>query len=94
MRVVLLPRALQDLVALRAYIARNNPAAAEQIADRIERAIGRLADAPRLGRPGRVSGTRELVITGTPYIAAYRARPQRIEVLRIVHGARRWPRRF
>ena len=89
MRVVLLPRALQDLVALRAYIARNNPAAADQVADRIERAVRRLADAPRLGRPGRVRGTRELVITGTPYIAAYRGKPQRIEVLRIVHGARR-----
>ncbi len=41
-----------------------------------------------------MSGTRELVITGTPYIAAYRVRPQRIEVLRIIHGAQRWPKRF
>ncbi len=54
MRVVLLPRALQDLVALRAYIAQNNPAAADRLADRIERAIRQLTDVPGLpaGRAG------------------------------------------
>jgi toxin ParE1/3/4 len=59
-----------------------------------DKSLRRLADAPRLGRPGRVGGTRELVITGTPYIAAYRLGPQRAEVLRVLHGAQRWPRRF
>lgn len=55
----------------------------------VERVSG-LAFYPLIGRPGRVEGTRELVISDTPYIAIYRVK-DRVEVLRIRHGAQRWP---
>ena len=35
--------------------------------------------------------TRELVIAGLPYIAVYRSQPEVVEVLRILHGAQKWP---
>jgi toxin ParE1/3/4 len=44
-----------------------------------------------MGRPGRVSGTRELVIPGTPYIVPYRVRGGKLEILRILHATQRWP---
>jgi len=43
---------------------------------------------------GRVPGTRELVVTGTPYIVAYRVRDETVEILRVFHAARKWPERF
>ena len=53
-----------------------------------------LARHPRMGRPGRVRGTRELVINRTPYIAAYRVSGDVVTILRLLHGARRWPGRL
>jgi toxin ParE1/3/4 len=53
-----------------------------------------LAIHPEIGRPGRIRGTRELVATGTPYIVAYRFVADRLTVLRLLHGARRWPRKL
>ena len=50
-----------------------------------------LAEHPGMGRPGRISGTRELVVTRFPYILPYRVRGNAIEVLRIFHTARKWP---
>ncbi len=44
-----------------------------------------------MGRNGRVPGTRELVISGTPYIAAYRLAGNALRILRIIHGAQEWP---
>jgi toxin ParE1/3/4 len=46
---------------------------------------------PNRGRAGRIAGTRELVVSGTPYIVAYRVASDRTIVLRILHAARRWP---
>jgi len=53
-----------------------------------------LSDNPALGRTGRVRGTRELVIAGTPYIVAYRVRGEVAQVLRVLRGAQQWPRRM
>ena len=61
------------------------------IDERIEESIERLLQFPEIGRTGRVSGARELVISDTPYIAAYRIKGQDITVLRVLHGARLWP---
>ena len=87
-------RARHDLQAVREYIAEVNPGAARQVAQRILQAVGLLAEQPSLGRPGRVPETRELVITGTPHIAAYRVVDDTIVILRVLHGARQWPERW
>jgi toxin ParE1/3/4 len=58
---------------------------------KIEESVTLLADHPELGRAGRVPGTRELVIPSTPYLIPYRVRGQRIDILRVFHGRRRWP---
>jgi toxin ParE1/3/4 len=77
------------------YIAHDNPAAAKRVGRRLLSAVDTLATQPRLGRPGRVAGTRELVIPRLPYIAIYRvveaahAAAGEVEVLRVLHGARR-----
>jgi toxin ParE1/3/4 len=80
------------LVELVTYIAADNPRAAYRMHGEIRRQTGVLAAHPQAGRLGRVPGTRELVITGTPYIAAYRVTNDKATILRLLHGARRWPR--
>jgi toxin ParE1/3/4 len=55
---------------------------------------GLLGEHSKLGAPGRVPGTRELVIPKTPYIVPYRVRGSRIEIARVYHSARRWPDRL
>src|SRR5437588_397556 len=61
----------------------------------IKRAIvSLLSNHPEMGRAGRVPGTRELVIPNTPFIVPYRLEGNRIQILRIFHGSRRWPERF
>lgn len=61
--------ALNDLVAAREYIAQENPKAARRVASRIREAIEYLQDHPNMGRLGRLSDTKELVVSGTPFIA-------------------------
>ena len=95
MKLVWSPQAVEDLAALRAYIEGDDPGAARKTALRIVEAVETLIPAnPKIGRPGRVSGTRELVIARAPFVVPYRLREGRIEVLRIFHGARRWPERL
>lgn len=86
-----LKRALANLEAEAEYISRDNPVAARRVVGAIGRAVELLANHPALGRHGRVEGTRELVIAGTPYIVPYRVREGRVEVLRVFHAARKWP---
>ena len=59
--------------------------------DAIEAAVSRLADFPESAKPGRVSGTRELVVPATPFIVVYRIEAAGIVILRVLHGARKWP---
>jgi toxin ParE1/3/4 len=92
MNIIWSPEAIEDLISLRAYIAEESPAGARQIVLRILHDVERLLpDNPHMGRPGRVPGTRELVIPQTPYIVPYRVRGQTIQILRVYHSARRWP---
>jgi len=83
--------ALANLNMEAEYIARDNPNAAARTVELIVRAVNQLQDFPAIGRPGRVAGTRELVVTGTPYIVPYRVRNRYVEILRVFHGARGWP---
>jgi toxin ParE1/3/4 len=92
MNLVWSPEAMEDLAALRAYIAQDDPAAARNVALHIVRNVETLLPrTPAMGRPGRVPGTRELVIPDTPYIVPYRLVGNAIQVLRVFHSARRWP---
>jgi toxin ParE1/3/4 len=86
-----LDQAVEDLKAVRTYIARDNPSAAVDIAQRIRDAVKLLGDYPAAGRAGRVPNTRELVVTGTPYILPYRVSAESVEILRVLHGAQQWP---
>jgi toxin ParE1/3/4 len=76
------------------YLAQDNADAAGAAVDRILSAVEVLGRHPQMGRSGRVPRTRELVITGTPFVVAYRVRKDRIEILAVLHGARQWPDRF
>ena len=94
MRVVFTRPALFDLKTIGDHIARDDRAAAKRMVARVVEAAQLLAGQPGLGRRGRVEDTRELVVAGTPYIAPYRVRSDRVEVLRVFHGARKWPKRL
>ena len=94
MRVRWLRRALANLEAEADYIGEDSPAAARRVVQRIFRAVNLLKKNPAMGRPGRVAGTRELVVAGTPYILPYRVRGDAVEILRVFHAARRWPEGF
>jgi plasmid stabilization system protein ParE len=71
------------------FIATSDPVAAGLIADRIGISVRSLSGLPA-GRPGRVAGTFEKVVSGTPYIVAYAISPDSITVLRLIHGRRNW----
>lgn len=94
MNVVWTSRALEDLEAIRRYIETDDARAAVRVVVRILRLTSQLEFTPSIGRPGRVSGTRELVMVEVPYIVAYRMTAGVLEVLRVLHTSRRWPRRF
>ena len=84
-------RAVRHLAHLRAYIARDRPEVAREVASTILTSVELLADQPGLGRAGRVPGTRELVVPGTPYLLPYRVRGDRLEIIAVFHGRQRWP---
>ena len=84
--------AVRDIESLHAYVAGGNPEAATVVINRVVTGIERLLRHPDLGRNGRVPGTRELIVA--PYIVAYRAKKTAIEILAVIHSARRWPDSF
>lgn len=75
------------------YLTKENPRAAIEQGDRTLRSLSYLIEHPEIGRLGRKQGTRELVISGTPFIVVYRVMPRvkRIELIRVLHGAQQWP---
>jgi len=87
-------RAEIDIGDLLEYIAHDDIAAAYRVYESIRKQVGLLAEHPEIGRIGRVSSTRELVITATPYIVAYRIKQDRVEILRVLHGSRKWNKKF
>ncbi len=91
MKVIWSRRAILNLTALRNRIARDSEQQAAMVAARILHSVDLLQSQPVLGRAGRVSGTRELVIPGTPYLIPYRVRGERLELIAIFHGRQRWP---
>jgi toxin ParE1/3/4 len=83
--------AKQNLKQVEDYIAQDNPRAAIDTVLKIVKSIEALADHPAMGKAGRIFNTRELIIGGTPYIVPYRVKEGHIEILRVLHGAMRWP---
>lgn len=94
MRVKWLRSALANLNSEAEYVSQDNPGAAAHMVTKIIQAVGNLRRFPGSGRPGRVPGTRELVVSGTPYIIPYRVRGDTVVVLRVFHAARKWPHRL
>lgn len=86
--------ALGDIKSQIAYVAAENPGAARRVADRIREPAAALGELPT-GRPGRVRGIYEKVVTGLPYVIAYaitnQAGREGLSILRVVHSARDWP---
>lgn len=82
--------ALADLVEAQNFIARDNPAAAQAVAQRIWDAAAKLCDNPNIGRAGHVAATLEWVVTDTPYLIVYRVKNEAVEILRVWHGRRNW----
>ena len=85
------PRARVHLRHAEAFIAEDNPRAAARTAERSLDATERLIDFPAIGRPGKLPHTRELVVPETPYFLPYRVKGDVIEILGVIHGARKWP---
>ncbi len=91
MRVVWTASARRDLEAIWSWLAQDNPAAADRVDEDILVAGESLAAMPRRGRTGRLAGTRELIVTGRPYLLVYVVRDEGVAILRIIHMARDWP---
>ena len=83
--------ALRDLEAIGDSVAKDKPGAASRLVGAIFDRTGILILHPETGRPGRIAGTRELVVSGTPYVVPYRVRAGDVEILAVFHGARRRP---
>jgi toxin ParE1/3/4 len=94
MRVRWTTPAREQFVGAYEYIAEENGAAAARTADQIWESTQLLAHHPMAGRAGRVAGTRELVITGTPFLVAYRIEKNEVRILAVLHAAREWPEEF
>lgn len=91
MKVVWSRRAIRHLVSLREYIEKDSEQNASVVAKRILSAIELLQSRPEMGRPGRVLGTRELVVPDTPYLIPYRVRRDRLELIAVFYGRQKWP---
>ena len=91
MKIVWSRRAIRHLVHVREYVEKESEKGASRIAGRILEAVDVLRDHPDMGRPGRLPGTRELVVPGTAYVIPYRVRGERLELIAVFHGRQKWP---
>ncbi len=86
--------AAKVLESIQDYIAKDNPRAAFEVAQKLRHTTNQLSDHPKLGRAGRVHGTYELVIPGLPYIVPYRIKGKEVHILNLYHASRKWPEAF
>ena len=75
------------------YVAIDSPSASRRLSERVFAAVDYLLDFPEIGRPGDRRGTRELVVTGTPYIVVYEVEDPTVRILRVWHTRQDWKRR-
>lgn len=84
-------RAFQHIASAEEFISRENPTAARKVAEAIYKTAEKLEIFPDIGKPGRVSGTRELPLTKYPYTLVYRVRPSKVIIYAVMHHARKYP---
>lgn len=89
-RVTWRPMAREDRASIMDYIAQDNPLTAADLDDEIETKTSALAKHPRLYKPGRVKGTREMVIRPN-YVVIYQEAGDEVAILRVLHAAQQWP---
>ena len=94
MKVLWSRRAIRHLIALRNLVAKDSEQNAAEVAKRILDAVELLPSHPALGRPGRLPGTRELIVPNTPFVIPYRFRRERGELIAVFHGRQRWPEKL
>lgn len=83
--------ALADRDGIFDFIEVDSPRSAIKVDSAIEAQAERLVDFPESGRPGRITGTREVVVAQLPYVIAYRVTSDKVRILRVLHGAQQWP---
>ena len=91
MRIEWTSFALANASEIYEYIRKDNASAAVRVLRNIRGATEVLRKQPLLGRPGRILGSRELIVTGLPYVILYQVKDDRVEVLSVLHGKQRWP---
>ena len=84
-------KAWDDISSIEEYISKDNVSAAQATIQKTLDSSKNLVEFPNMGRTGRVPMTRELVVSGTPFIIIYTVRQNTIFILRILHAARKWP---
>jgi addiction module RelE/StbE family toxin len=89
-KLVWLELARADLLAIVDYISDDNPDAAQRVKNDIEEKTNKLLDFPKMGRPGRIDETRELVAWAN-YIIVYQEDEFYLRILRVLHAAQQWP---
>ena len=94
MRIRWTEPAAAALARIQDHIANDNPRAAFEVIRRIRIAVSQLAVHPKIGRPGRVRGTYELVIHDLPHIVPYRIKKDEVQILSVYHTSRKWPEAF
>jgi addiction module RelE/StbE family toxin len=94
MKIVWDVRAVADLQGILDYIEDRNPPAAQATYRLITGAVRQLGSHPFLGRAGRVAGTREMIVNGTPYMIAYDIGDQIVTIIAVLHTSRQWPDGF
>ena len=86
MEVVWLPKAVQNLAEIRAYIAEERPAAAQRVAQKIQQTVAMLQDHPRLGKPSLRDGFRQIQVAGLPFVIPYKISENKLIIARILHN--------
>jgi toxin ParE1/3/4 len=91
MKIKWLRKSINNLEKIAQYIQQDNPSASLNVITKIQVSVNKLSEFPLMGRKGRIEGTRELIITNSPYIVVYRVQADRIEILRILHSSQKFP---
>ena len=85
------PESAADFAGIVEYIHKENPSASDRVAQTIYDSATSLESFPNRGRPGRIDGTRELVLAPLPFILIYRVKRETVEIVRVLHGLQCWP---